>query len=108
MSTVTESDLRELKDLINTRFSELDRKIDGIDKKLDIHIVRTDEQLKAINNTLAQMDKRTDQRFDDTNRRIDGINTRLNTITLGFFSIIGILVTGLLGIVGKVVFFPNP
>lgn len=52
MSTVTENDLRELKDLINSRFSELDGKIDGIDKKLDIHIVRTDEQLKAINNTL--------------------------------------------------------
>lgn len=32
MTTIIEGDLRELKDLINTRFSELDRKIDGIDK----------------------------------------------------------------------------
>jgi tetrahydromethanopterin S-methyltransferase subunit G len=86
MTTVTESDLKELKDLIL-----------GIDKKLDVYIARTDEKFKSV-----------DQRFDQIEKSIDSVNARLNTFTLGFLSIVGILVTGLLGIVTKVVFFPNP
>lgn len=73
-----------------------------------MHIARTDEQLKAINNTIAQLDKRIDQRFDQVDKQIDSVNARLNTFRLGFLGTVGVLVTGLLGIVGKVVFFPNP
>jgi hypothetical protein len=39
---------------------------------------------------------------------IDNVENRLNIITIGFLSIVGILVTGLLGIIGKLTFFPNP
>ncbi len=54
MSTITETDLKELKDLINNRFNELD-------KKLDIHITKTDERLNAINNNLTDLKKQTDK-----------------------------------------------
>lgn len=111
MSTVTESDLKELKDLIL-----------GIDKKLDIHIARTDkrfntidERFRSLEQRIDDTNKRIEQRIDDTNKRIeqvdkriDSVNARLNTFTLGFLSIVGTLVTGLLSIVTKVVFFPNP
>jgi hypothetical protein len=42
--------------------------------------------------------------------RVDGINARLNVMTIGFLSIVGVLVTGILAIVGKLAFFPagNP
>jgi tetrahydromethanopterin S-methyltransferase subunit G len=94
MSTVTEADLRELKDLINQRFNELDRKIDGtrdsLDKKLDVYIAKNDEQLKGIE------------------KRLDSVDNRLNTITFGIFSVVGVSVTGILGIMAKIVFFPNP
>jgi archaellum component FlaC len=100
MTTVTESDIKEIKDfLVN-----LDKKIDVIDKKLDIHIARTDEKLKAIDERFDQLDKR----IDDVNKRVDSVDARLNTFMLGFLSIVGIMATGMLGIVGKVVFFPNP
>lgn len=100
MTTVTDSDIKEIKDFLVS----LDKKIDAIDKKLDIYIARTDERLKGIDGKLSQLD----QRIDDTNKRIDSVDARLNTFMLGFLSIIGIMVTGILGIVGKVVFFPNP
>ncbi|GFE69485.1 hypothetical protein [Chroococcus sp. FPU101] len=86
MSTVTESELKELKDLIL-----------GIDKKLDVYIARPDEKFKSV-----------DQRFDKIEKSIDSINVHLNIFTLGFLSIVSILITVLLGIVTKVVFFPNP
>jgi chromosome segregation ATPase len=115
MSTVTESDLKRLEDLIVTRFSDLDR-------KLDIHIIRTDERFNTLDERFRSIDERfksidqrfddlnqqMNQRFDDTNRRIDENSARLNTFSLGFLGIVGVLVTGLLGIVSKVVFFPNP
>lgn len=93
MTAVTDSDLRELKDLIL-----------GMDKKLDIYIARTDERF----NTIDEKFKSIDQRFDQVDRRIDDLNSRLNTLTFGIFSIVGVFATGILGIVGKVVFFPNP
>jgi archaellum component FlaC len=100
MTTVTDSDLKELKEFLNGRFDKLEaqiQKIDALDKKLDIHIAKTDERLKGIDSKLTQLDK-----------RIDSVDTRLNTFMIGFLSIIGIMVTGILGIIGKVVFFPNP
>lgn len=93
MTTVTDSDIKELKDLL----VGLDKKIDAMDKKLDIYIAKTDERLKGIDSKLTQLDK-----------RIDSVDTRLNTFMIGFLSIIGIMVTGILAIIGKVVFFPNP
>lgn len=100
MTTVTESDLKELKDLIL-----------GIDRKLDVYIARTDERFNTLDERFKAVDRRFDQvdkRIDDTKKRIDSINARLNTFTLGFLSIVGVLVTGLLGIIGKLVFYPNP
>ena len=54
MATVTDTDLQEIKDLINNRFSELD-------KKLDLHIVRTDERLDSINQNLADLKKQSEK-----------------------------------------------
>jgi hypothetical protein len=44
---------------------------------------------------------------EQINKRLDNIETRLNTMTLGFLGIVGVLVTGLLAIIGKITFFPN-
>jgi chromosome segregation ATPase len=149
MTTVTEGDLKRIEDLIITRFGDLDRKIETINRTLEIHIARTDERFNAIeqrfdaieqrfmavdrrfddlqkqmdqrfeqvdkrfeqvDKRFEQVDKRfeqVDKRFEQVDRQIEAVNARLNTFLLGFLSIVGILVTGLLGIVGKVVFFPS-
>jgi hypothetical protein len=36
MTTVTESDIKELKDLINSRFDEVKQELNGIDKRLTV------------------------------------------------------------------------
>jgi len=92
MSTVTENDLRELKDLINSKFEQVDRKFEKVFEeltniKVDIATLKSD--------------------VNGINKRLDSVENRLNTVTLGVFGIIGVLVTGLLTFVGKVVFFPN-
>ncbi|MBL1210969.1 hypothetical protein [Geminocystis sp. GBBB08] len=93
MSTVTDNDLKELKDLINSKFEKIDNKFERVfeeltDIKVDIATLKTE--------------------VSTINKRLDSVDNRLNTVTLGVFGLIGVLVTSLLTFVGKVVFFPNP
>ena len=57
MPTVTETDLKELKDLI----IDLKSDIQAIDKKIDVYTARTDERLEAINTSLSELKKQTDK-----------------------------------------------
>ncbi|MFM7579360.1 MAG: hypothetical protein ACKO5Q_20805, partial [Microcystaceae cyanobacterium] len=57
MPTVTETDLKELKDLI----IDLKSDIQAIDKKIDVYTAHTDERLEAINTSLSELKKQTDK-----------------------------------------------
>ncbi|HIK36572.1 MAG TPA: DUF4164 domain-containing protein, partial [Geminocystis sp. M7585_C2015_104] len=65
------------------------------------------EKLKAQNEQIVKRLDSHDKRFDEVNKRFDEGNSRLNTLTIGFLSIVGVLVTGLLGIIVKIALFPN-
>lgn len=79
MATVTESDLQEIKDLIY-----------ALDKKIDVNQARTEEKLTGID------------------KRLDVIEARVNNLTGWLIGVLLALVGGLLGLLGKVAFFPNP
>ena len=82
MTGFTESDIKELKDLI-------------IGLKEDIKRIEIGQaEIKA--------------KVEGLDKRVDDINSRLNIMTVGFLSIVGVMTTGISGIIGKVVFFPNP
>ncbi len=106
MSTVTDNDLKELKDLINNRFDEIKQEFNGIDKRLTVIETRMDEWRPSISKISDLADVKADIRNID--KRLDEFNSRFNIMTLGFLSIIGVLVTGVLGAIAKLVFFPNP
>jgi hypothetical protein len=86
MTAVTESDFKELKDLINNRFDKLSENITDIKVGLG----------------------KLESKAEGLEKRVDDINGRLNIMTIGFLSIVGVLVTAILGMFGKLVFFPNP
>ncbi|MFM6438920.1 MAG: DUF4164 domain-containing protein, partial [Microcystis panniformis] len=50
--------------------------------------------------------KALDAKVTGLEKRVDDLNARVNITTIGFLSIVGILVTGMLTIAGKTVFFP--
>ena len=52
--------------------------------------------------------KALDSKVMEIEKRIDDLNVRVNISNNGFLGIVEILVTGILGILGKIVFFPNP
>ena len=96
MSTVTDNDLRGLKDLINSKFEAISK--DLTDIKVEI------ATLKEGQNSL---NTRLNETKEAINKRLDSVDNRLNTVTLGVFGLIGVLVTALLTFLGKLIFFPN-
>jgi hypothetical protein len=86
MPTVTESDLKEIKDLITN---------------LTINQVKMEERLSGQINAL-------DEKVSGIDKRLDIIEGRVNSLTGWLIGILFAFVGGLLGILGKIAFFPNP
>jgi chromosome segregation ATPase len=110
MTTVTESDLKKLEDKIDklTETLNLNQQIiEGRFNNLEKSQLKLETELKGLSNQLTDYKDQTSKRFDDVINRINDTNGRLNTMSLGFFGIVGVLVAGLLAIIGKVLFFPQ-
>ena len=84
-----------LGDLLN----KIDSKIDNLEQK--INNVQIDVEKIKIQN------QQIDKKFDDIDKKFDEVNSRLNTMTVGFLGIVGVLVADLLGIITKIALFPN-
>lgn len=96
MSTVTENDLRELKELINLRFGQMDSRFDRIENKVD-------NLTQDVNDVKIQLTKAQES--------INGLDTRVKNLEFAnrgiFISVTaGILLTGL-GALIKFLFFTN-
>jgi hypothetical protein len=78
VTTVTDADLKELKDLITNGFT-----------KLEVNQARIEEKLNGID------------------KRLELVETRINTQTNWFVGAFAALVGGLLALLGKFILFPN-
>ena len=102
MSTVTENDLRELKDLINSKFDKVDSKFEKLSD--DVNSIKVDIA------TLKEGQNSLNQRIDDVNKRIDdtqtSINKRLDNLDFLARTVIGGVVLALLAGLAKLL-YPN-
>lgn len=96
MTQATDSDIKEIRDLI----LGLDKKIDGLDKKVDVFSARTDERLKALETQLADTRKNTDTQLSEIKVQLRSQDNRLWTFVAGAFLTI-------LGFLAKFAFFPG-
>jgi uncharacterized protein YpuA (DUF1002 family) len=85
MTQATDTDIREVRDLILA----LDKKLDAQDKKFDVFAAKTEEKLSSI-----------DQRLERLEKRVDTQDARL-------WGFLGLIVTALLGLLAKLAFFPG-
>jgi hypothetical protein len=100
MATVTDTDLKELKDLITAQSSQLVRVNDTL-TEIKISQARTEERLSGQITTL-------DEKVSGLDKRLDIIEGRVNGLTGWLIGVLFALVGGLLGILGKITFFPTP
>jgi prefoldin subunit 5 len=111
MATVTESELKELKDFIGQQFQQVNQQFEQINSKLNelaIGQARLEERVSGMEKRLDERISGLEKRLDDMNNRLNDMSNRSNIMTVGFLSILGVFVTGILTIIGKLVFFPNP
>lgn len=83
MGTLTDNDLKELKELISDLAKTQKEEFNQLNEKMNDMRV----EMAGVKENLASL-----------NKRVDGIDTRLNTL-------IAVTFTALLGIIGKIVFF---
>lgn len=82
--------------------SEVIKRLDTIGSDIqDVKLsqVRTEEQVKALDQRIADLDKSLNKRIDSLEQRSNGQETR-------FWGLVALLATALLGILGKVLLFP--
>jgi chromosome segregation ATPase len=109
MSTVTDNDLKELKDLIkeqNVKFDKFEQKIDKLDEKIDKFRENVNQQFMQVNVSLTKLEESQNgltKRFEDG---INGLSKRLENLEFIARSVIGGLILALLLGLAKLL-FPN-
>ncbi|ACK69617.1 conserved hypothetical protein [Gloeothece citriformis PCC 7424] len=88
------------------KFNTVEEKFNTIEEKLNTNQARIEEKFNTVEekfNTFGEKFNGMDERFKGIDKRLDDINNRLNITTVGFLSIVGILVTGILAAVWNVI-----
>ncbi|MBR8827532.1 MAG: hypothetical protein DSM107014_06425 [Gomphosphaeria aponina SAG 52.96 = DSM 107014] len=114
MTVSIEMDIKEL-------LVKIEQKIDNLDPKIDQKIEHLDQK---INQKIEHLDRKFEQKFDILNKELQDtkasqirleekgiviekeiidVKTRLNTFTIGFLGIIGVLVTGILAAIWNLI-----
>jgi hypothetical protein len=89
MTQATDTDIRELRDLIL-----------GLDKKIDVYIAQNTEQLKGLDTQLTDFKRSTDTQFAD-------IKTQLRAQDMRLWGFIVTLSLAIIGFLSKLAFFPQ-
>jgi hypothetical protein len=114
VTQATDTDIREIRDLL----LGLDKKIDGVDKKLDVHIARTDEHFKSIEIQISDFKKSAETQISDFKKNNDTQIADLKTDVIDLklqlraqdsrlWTFVGGLFLALLGFLAKFAFFPG-
>lgn len=91
--------------------TRIEGKIDSYQKDVSQKFDKIEERLTKLEIGQSELRgdiKALDSKVIETEKRINDLNGRLNITSNAFLGIVGILVTGILGILAKIVFFPNP
>ena len=91
--------------------TRIEGKIDSYQKDVSQKFDKIEERLTKLEIGPSELKgdiKALDSKLIETEKRINDLNGRLNITSNAFLGIVGILVTGILGILAKIVFFPNP
>lgn len=91
--------------------TRIEGKIDSYQKDVSQKFDKIEERLTKLEIGQSELKgdiKALDSKVIETEKHINDLNGRLNITSNAFLGIVGILVTGILTILGKIVFFPNP
>ncbi len=110
MSTVTETDLKELKTLINSRFDEIKIDLSNIDKRLTVIETRLEDWKPSIDKVanLAEKSAKAHEKLDSIHKSLNDLKQQSEKQDGRLWLLVTGLFLTLLGAVAKIVFFPSP
>jgi chromosome segregation ATPase len=102
MATVSDTDLKELKELI----LGLDGRLDRLDQKVE----SLDQKVESLGQNVGELDKKAEvqaAKLEAINQRLDDLRDQFNKQDNRFWGLFLALFITLIGIVGKVLLFPS-
>lgn len=106
--TKNETELKRVEEAIKIGQSKSETELKRVEEATKIGQSKIETELKRVEEIVSGKIDGMSKCLDDTNVQIVQLQTRINGQTNWFIGIFSILVTGLLGIFGKIAFFPNP
>jgi uncharacterized coiled-coil DUF342 family protein len=83
MSTVTDNDLKELRDLINSKFEQINEKIDNRYQLLDGKLNDMRVDIATLKEGQNGINKRLDESKEATNKRLDNLDFIVRSVIGG-------------------------
>lgn len=107
MTTTSETDFKELRELINNQFGQLDKQMSQLDKKIEVGVTEIKGDIRRVEEKLEAKIDGIDKRLTDLNNKVDKLEGRVNVQVNWFLGIITGLVSVLLTALVRLVFFPS-
>ncbi|QDZ41281.1 hypothetical protein FRE64_15845 [Euhalothece natronophila Z-M001] len=92
----TDTDFAQILERLEGRFDSLEGRFDSLESKFDTQ----NEKLQSIDSRLARVEEKTNNLSDQFNRQEGRVWNLLVTLSVA-------LITGLLGLIGKLLLFPT-
>jgi chromosome segregation ATPase len=99
MTQAADIDMAQRLDKLTSIIERVDNHVQELRIEIKTFQARAEEQIKATQQQISDLDKSLNKRIDTLEQRSNGQETR-------FWGLVAILATTLLGVIGKVVFFP--
>lgn len=108
--TRIESKIDSFEKRVNEKFDKVDERFDSFEKRVNERFDKVDERFDKVDERLTKLEigqAEIKAEVSGLQKRTDDLNGRLNIMTVGFLSVIGVFATAIIGILSKLVFFPN-
>ncbi|NCJ05343.1 hypothetical protein GS597_02200 [Synechococcales cyanobacterium C] len=103
MTQATDSEIREIRDLI----LGMDKKIDSLDKRLEVSQARNDERFNSIDKRFTALNTQLSDFKKTTDTQLADIRTQLRSQDNRLWTFVTALILALVGLLSKLAFFPE-
>jgi hypothetical protein len=105
MTQATDTDIREIRDLLLGLDKKLEIHLLELDKKLEIHITRTEERFNTIETKMDERFNTIDERLKNTDAQLADIKLQQRSQDNRFWTFFGWLFVAAIGVIAKLAFF---
>jgi Skp family chaperone for outer membrane proteins len=105
MSTITDSDLQQLKDLITAGQLATQQQIAELDKRMEVGFANVDTKFAKLEGKIDAIESKLEGKIDTMNAELSNIKSNQKSQDTRFWSLIFLIITTSIGVIGKLAKF---